>query len=59
MDAEEKANHLQFLDSLDLEELLERSADAPDDVDLIVRIAGAYFKQRRFDEARQFYERAI
>lgn len=54
-----KNDYLDYLDALDFEELLELESKTPDDVDLLVRIGGGYFKRRELDKTRDYYDRAL
>ena len=53
---DEKIEHYA---TLDLEELLSLERDAPRDVDLLLCIGGAYFRQRQLKECHAYFSRAL
>jgi len=59
MDSQDKIAHLEELDSLSQEELFEREKQTPDDIHLLVRIAGGYLHRAELDKAEEYYRRAL
>ncbi|WP_417380774.1 tetratricopeptide repeat protein [Gimesia sp.] len=51
--------YLEYLNSLDLTDLLALEHDNPDEVDLLIRIGMAYFKSYQLDKCNEYYERAL
>lgn len=52
-------DYLDYLNSLDLTDLLALERDHPDDVDLLIRIGGVYLKLRQVERCRDYYVRAL
>ncbi|WP_417387774.1 tetratricopeptide repeat protein [Gimesia sp.] len=55
----EDPEYLEYLRSLNLTELLALERDRPDDVDLLIRIGGAFIKLRQLDKCIEYYVRAL
>lgn len=59
MDSKQRNDYLDELDSLDLPQLLERESQTPRDVDLLVRIGGAYLRRGFPDKTERYYQHAL